>query len=104
MKEKAQKCLSIFNKKSRMYKYDVLGKERLSLSKIWNWGMGLLDAIRMFPESKTVLVNSALWTKRDERVLQSILKEMNMEDWNREERYYGYPRFYNQVFDLSLPD
>lgn len=104
MKQRAERCLSIFNRKSRMYKYDVLGKERLSLSKIWNRERRLLVAIRMFPESKTILVNSALWTKRDEHVLQSVLKELGMEDWNREERYYGYPRFYNQVFDLSLPD
>lgn len=102
MKEKAKECLSLFNKKSRMYKYDVLGKERLSLSKIWNRERGLLVAIRIFPESKTVLVNSALWTKRDERVLQSVLNELGMEDWNREVRYYGYPIFYNNPFDLRL--
>ena len=103
MKENAEKCLSAFKRKSRMYKYDVLVREKLCLSKIWNRGMGLLETIRMYPEKKTVLVNSALWTKRDERVLQSILKELGMEDWDREERFYGYPIFYNSTFGLHLP-
>lgn len=105
MKQRAERCLLLFNKKSRMYKWDIgRKKENLILSKIWNRGMGLSDTIRMYPETKTILVNSALWTKRDEQVLQSILKEMSMEDWNREERYYGYPRYYNNTFGLHLKD
>lgn len=103
MKQRAEKCLSLFNRESRMYKWGIMGKEHLILSKIWNRGMGLLDTIRIYPETKTILVNSALWTKRDERVLQSVLKEMGMEDWNREERYYGYPIYYNCTFGVHLP-
>lgn len=85
-----------------MYKYDNFSGSDLKLSKVWNRGMGLLDTIRMYPEEKIILVNSALWTKRDERVLQSILVDMGMEDWKREVRYYGYPVYYNNPFDLQL--
>ena len=104
MKTKAKKCLSEFNKKSRMYKYPISGRASLYLLKIWNNGMGSLEGIRIYPEKLTILVNSAVWTKRDERVLQSILAGLGMRDWNIESRYYGYPRYYNNIFGLHLPD
>lgn len=104
MKQRAERRLSLFKRKSRMYRYDHFERSDLKLSKVWNQGMGLCPTIRIYPEEKIILVNSALWTKRDERVLQSILIDMGMEDWNREERYYGYPRYYNNTFGLHLPD
>lgn len=100
-KKQAEKCLRIFKQKSSMYKYN---HKEFCLSKVWNRGMGLLETICMYPDKQIILVNSSLWTKRDERVLQSILTEMEMEDWKRETRYYGYPVYYNNQFGLHLRD
>ncbi len=101
-KERAERCLRLFKKASRMYCYDRWYDTKLTLEKIWNRGMGRLDAITIYPEKRTILVNSALWTKRDERVLQGILADLRMKRWKREKRYYGYPFYYNHSFGLHL--
>ena len=103
-KERAEKCLRLFKQASRMYKYGRYGTDKLTLAKVWNRGMGLLDTITIYPEKRTILVNSALWTRRDEQVLQSILimRGVGMRKWKRETRYYGYPVYYNHSFGLHL--
>ena len=103
-KERAEKFLRLFKQASRMYKYDRWSDDKLTLEKIWNRGMGRLDAIAIYPEKRTILVNSALWTKRDEQVLQSILimRGVGMRKWKRATRYYGYPVYYNHSFGLHL--
>lgn len=78
--------LNQLRKKSRQYRIDIWG----GLSKVWNYGNGVLQFVVPLPDEKKILVNSALAKKRDYENIKAVFPDYELIDV-----WYRYPAYYN---------
>lgn len=93
MKQDLEKFFSSF----RQYRvYD----SKLTISKIWNRGNGLLELFRFYPDKKVILINSSLFNYADKKHLNEFINQHGMNEWKQVEKSYSYPEYYRHSFAL----
>lgn len=97
-KENIDEVLRKFAHKYKNYRFSELPS--ISVKKVWNHGMGLLEIYKVYPRESIIAVNDFLYNRTDEQKL-SLLKQMLGGEWKIVRCMYGYPEFYNHNFSLK---
>ena len=70
-----------------------------TMQKTWNRGMGCLEIWDIDIESKTILINTALFNYADKGHLNSLISKVpELKDYAVEGICFGYPLYYNYGF------
>lgn len=98
------KAVSDFQEQNkRWYRRDC--PHDLTIKKVFNRGMGLLDLFYFNLSRKFVAINATLCTASDRKKLSEFLRDNHMENWHRVETCLGYPNWYfNHLSDLATKE
>lgn len=100
-KETLAKAVSEFQDKNRRwYRIDYVGD--LTIKKVFNHGMGMLDLFYFDLKREFVAINRTLSTSADLRKLREFLQKNKMQNWRTIDTTLGYPDWYfNHLSDLA---
>lgn len=92
-KETLVKAVALFQEQNKRWYHRDYPND-LTIKKVFNHRMGLLDLFCFDLQSKVVAINATLATASDRRKLSEFLRDNHMENWHRVEICLGYPDWY----------
>lgn len=104
MTERQRVIASIIKRYSQYSVIASVYHDCVTIEKVWNRKLGRLALLYINCETKTILINTALFNKADRRHLDEILEKLpELRDYAAFGVYFGYPFYYNYGFlDKSL--